>query len=351
MSQAKVPADTTTPRNQGSHQNSAQSSEATATATDGLRPIRVGTRGSAMALSQTQGVADALAASSGRPVELVVISTHGDRSTAPIASLGSTGVFVSALRDALTAGEVDVAVHSYKDLPTAPADGIALGAVPKRDSAADVLISAGRRKLAELPPGARIGTGAPRRVAQLRAYGRRTGQEFDIVPIRGNGDTRIGKVTSGELAAVVLAEAGLLRLGRTDEIAEVIAPEVMLPAPAQGALAVECRADDRSTAALLAPLDDTASRARAAAERRVLSDFAGATNAGCSSTVATATTVVAGRLVLRANVTAEDGSDAVELSVSTDIRKTTIHDADDLGRRAAAGLLAAGAAEIMGVPQ
>ncbi|MBA3488087.1 MAG: hydroxymethylbilane synthase, partial [Longispora sp.] len=198
--------------------------------------IRLGTRASALALAQSAMVAELITKVTGQQVKLVRITTPGDTQTASVQQLG-VGVFASALRDALYAQEIDVAVHSYKDLPTAPAEGLTVVAVPPREDPRDALITGNGRKLSELPPGTRVGTGAPRRIAQLRALG----LGLNIVPIRGNVDTRIDKVFSGELDAVVLAQAGLNRLGRGDEVTEVIDPLVMLPAPAQGALAIECR--------------------------------------------------------------------------------------------------------------
>ena len=177
------------------------------------RTLRIGTRASALARTQTGLVADAL----GTPVEIVPIVTAGDRSAAAITQLGGTGVFVSALRDALLAGDIDIAVHSYKDLPTAPADGITIAAVPLREDPRDALVARDGLTLGELPAGARVGTGSPRRAAQLRALG----LGLDVVPLRGNVDTRLGKVSSGELDAVVLAYAGLRRLARTDDVTEV----------------------------------------------------------------------------------------------------------------------------------
>ena len=221
--------------------------------------LRVGTRASRLARTQSGQVADALAAALGREVELVDVSTQGDTSSAPLASFGGVGVFVSALRDALLRGEVDVAVHSLKDLPTAPHDGITLAAVPQREDPRDVVVARDGLSLGELPPGSRIGTGSPRRAAQLHALG----LGFVVEAIRGNVDTRIGKVTGGELDAVVLARAGIARLGRLDEVTEVLDPLQMLPAPGQGALAVECRASDTELAeAVRAALDDPPGWAR-----------------------------------------------------------------------------------------
>jgi len=251
-------------------------------------PLRVGTRPSALAVAQSGLVAERLRAV-GHPAELVTVATSGDRSSAPIPQLG-VGVFVSALRDALVAGEVDVAVHSYKDLPTAPDPRLTIAAVPLREDPRDALVARHGRVLGELPAGATVGTGSPRRTAQLEALG----LGLRVVPIRGNVDTRIGKVTSGELDAVVVAAAGLRRLGRIDEASELLDPLQMLPAPAQGALAVECRAHDSGRgdpelAALLAQvLDDEYTRAAVIAERAVLA----ALEAGCSAPVGALADVV-----------------------------------------------------------
>ncbi|GAA1656077.1 hydroxymethylbilane synthase [Fodinicola feengrottensis] len=307
--------------------------------------IILGTRGSKLAMAQSGLVAEAINRCPGCAVELKRVSTHGDRSHAPVAELGTTGVWTSALREALLAGEIDIAVHSYKDLPTAPADGISLAAVPKRENPSDVLVARDGLKLVDLPTGARVGTGAPRRVAQLRAFR----PDLEIVPIRGNIDTRMSKVTGGELDAVVLAYAGLARLGRLDDATDVLTDDVMLPAPAQGALAVECRADG-PLAEMLLVLDDPISRAAVVAERAVLAEVDIATSVWCNSTVAAhAVPTVADdgavTLTLQASVTAFDGSDAVRMSASG-----FAHDADGLGRRLAAALLTAGAAKLMESP-
>jgi hydroxymethylbilane synthase len=248
-----------------------------------VTPLRVGTRPSALAVAQSGMIAERIIAA-GRPAELVNVSTTGDRSLAPIAELG-VGVFVSALREALVAGEVDVAVHSYKDLPTKPDPRLTLVAVPVREDPRDALVARDGRVLGELGAGSRIGTGSPRRSAQLAALG----LGFEIVPIRGNVDTRIGKVRSGELDAVVVAAAGLRRLGRVDEASELLDPLQMLPAPAQGALAIECRAGDEELARFLAAsLDDAATRAAVTAERSVLATL----EAGCSAPIGALADVV-----------------------------------------------------------
>jgi hydroxymethylbilane synthase len=300
------------------------------------RTIRVGTRGSALARTQTGHVAESL----GVPYEIVHIVTEGDLATAPLASLGGAGVFVSALRAALEAGSIDIAVHSFKDLPTAPYPGLTIAAVPQREDPRDALVARDGLTLGELAPGSKVGTGSPRRAAQLAALG----LGVEIVGLRGNVDTRMGKVSSGELDAVVLANAGLRRLGRADAVTEILDPIQVLPAPAQGALAIECRSSDEDVLALLKALDDPDTRAAVTAERALLA----ALEAGCSAPVGALAEVVETddgtcELFLRANVTAPDGSDAVRLSATG---ATT--DAEGVGQRLAAELLADGADQLMG---
>jgi hydroxymethylbilane synthase len=300
--------------------------------------LRLGTRASALARIQSQAVADAITATTGAEVELVLISTEGDRSAAAIPLLGGTGVFVTAIRAALVEGTVDLAVHSYKDLPTAAAPGLILAAVPQREDPRDALIARNGLTLGELPPGSTVGTGAPRRVAQLRALG----LGLEIVPIRGNVDTRLGRVGAGDLDAVVLARAGLARLGRLDDITETLDPLQVLPAPAQGALAVECRTSDARTRELLGRLEDPPTRCCVTAERSTLA----ALEAGCSAPVAAYAEVAEGdhgpELFLRASVTALDGSDGVRGSLSG-----RPSDAAALGRTLAADLLERGAGTLM----
>jgi hydroxymethylbilane synthase len=300
--------------------------------------IRVGTRGSRLARTQSGHVADALAAALGRPVELVEIVTEGDVTAAPLAGLGGTGVFVNALRTALLRGQVDVAVHSLKDLPTAPAEGIVLAAVPPREDPRDVVVARDGLTLGELPPGSRVGTGAPRRVAQLAALG----LGLDLVGVRGNVDTRIGKVRSGDLDAVVLARAGIARLGRLDEATEVLDPLQVLPAPGQGALAVECRSGSPLADDLRRALDDHASRACVTAERALLAGL----EAGCSAPVGALAEVVEGddgeELWLRAVALSPDGALTVRRSATGSTDR-----ADDLGRTLAAEMLHDGAADLI----
>jgi hydroxymethylbilane synthase len=304
-------------------------------------PLRLGTRRSALALAQSRTVAQALTAATGRDVEFVEITTYGDVSPEPLARIGGTGVFVNALRDALLAGRVDLAVHSLKDLPTTEPAGIALAAVPPREDPRDALVARDGLALAELPTGARVGTGSPRRTAQLRALG----LGLAVVPIRGNVDTRLRQVAEGGLDAVVVARAGLARLGRLDAATEIIDPLQLLPAPGQGALAVECRADDADTLRLLAPLDDPESRAAVAAERSLLA----ALEAGCSAPVGAYGEPVLAEaedepeLYLRAAVIAIDGSGSVRMSTTG-----PLVEADSLGRKLAAEMLAEGADGLMG---
>lgn len=300
-----------------------------------IRTLRIGTRASALARTQTDHVATALDV----PVEIVPIVTEGDRSSAALTEIGGTGVFVSALRSALVDGEIDVAVHSYKDLPTAAFDGVAIAAVPLREDARDALVARDGLTLGELPPGARVGTGSPRRTAQLNALG----LGLSVVPLRGNVGTRLRKVRDGELDAVVLAYAGLRRLGRGDEVTEILDPIQLLPAPAQGALAVECRTSDTAARNVLATLEHEDTRAAVTAERALLA----ALEAGCSAPVGALGEIAEGddgpEVFLRASVTALDGSDAVRLSATG---STT--DADGVGRRLAAELIAEGADKMMG---
>ncbi len=234
------------------------------------KALRLGTRRSKLAMAQSGQVADAVSQVTGRPVELVEITTYGDVSREHLAQIGGTGVFVAALREALARGEVDFAVHSLKDLPTAQPDELVLAAIPEREDPRDVIIARDALKLTDLPRGARIGTGSPRRMAQLNAYARAHGMDIETVPIRGNVDTRIGYVTKGDLDAVVLAAAGLNRIGRSDEVTDFLSVDTVLPAPGQGALAIECTADDADLVAALAGLDDPFTRAAVTAERSLL---------------------------------------------------------------------------------
>ncbi|MDX6205062.1 MAG: hydroxymethylbilane synthase [Frankiales bacterium] len=303
------------------------------------RALVLGTRGSKLAMTQSAAVASALEAVAPVTVSLLEVSTEGDRSQAALETLGGTGVFVTALRERLLAGDIDLAVHSLKDLPTEPAAGLVVAAIPMREDPRDALVARDGLTLNELPAGSRIGTGSPRRTAQLRALG----LGFEVVPIRGNVDTRLAKVSSGELDAVVLARAGLARLGRLDDITEVLDPLTMLPAPGQGALAVECRADDPELATMLALLDGGPTRAAVLAERTLLAEL----EAGCTAPVGAYAEVAEGdqglEIYLRGVVVTLDGSTDLRLSATG-----PFDDAEAVGRRLAADLLDAGAADLMG---
>ncbi|WP_295699999.1 hydroxymethylbilane synthase [Lapillicoccus sp.] len=298
--------------------------------------LRLGTRRSTLAMTQSTLVADQLRAA-GHAVELVEITTHGDTSSEHLTLIGGTGVFSAAIRHALLAGEIDLAVHSLKDLPVVPEPGLVVAAIPLRADARDALVARDGLTLGELPEGAVVGTGSPRRAAQLRALG----LGLDVRPVRGNVDTRIGLVTSGRCDAVVLARAGLLRIGRLAEVTEVLDPIQVLPAPGQGALAVECRADRTDLLPVLAALDDADSRTTTTAERALLA----ALEAGCTAPIGALAEVVEGvdgvELSLRAFVGSEDGS--------AELRRSLVGSVDepaDLGRRLALILLEDGAADL-----
>ena len=296
-------------------------------------PLRLGTRKSPMAMAQSLQVARLVTEQTGREVELTGITTFGDVSRAQLAQIGGTGVFVSGLRMSLLAGDIDFAVHSLKDLPAGPAGGIQLAAVVARDDPRDALIARDGAKLADLPSGARIGTGSPRRAAQLLLLR----PDLRTVPVRGNAGTRLSKVSSGEVDAVVLAYAGLVRIGRLDAVTQVFEPDEMMPAPGQGALAVECRAGRDDLAALLASADDPASRAATTAERGVLA----ALQAGCSAPIG-AYAAGTEELRLRAVVAAADGGMALRASAGG-----PASEAERLGREVAAELLRSGAGRYM----
>ncbi len=315
-----------------------------------MEPLRLGSRKSPMAVAQSGDVARLITERTGRQVELVGVTTLGDVSREHMSQIGGTGVFVSALRESLLRGEVDFAVHSLKDLPTGAAPGITLAAIPARDDPRDALVARDAAKLADLPPGARIGTGSPRRAAQLTLLR----SDITCVPIRGNANTRLAKVRDGELDAVVLAYAGLARIGHTDLASEIFEPDDMVPAPGQGALAVECRADNTDLAELLARVDHAPTRAAVAAERGLLA----ALEAGCSAPVgAYATASGAGRLHLEGvvlGVSTGNFQAAVLDSASGSGRmvirergEANVADAAGLGRELAARMLALGAAGLM----
>lgn len=288
----------------------------------GTTTLRLGTRSSALATSQSAWVADRVRAG-GRDVELVPVATEGDLSEAPLSIIGGTGVFVGALRRALLDGRIDLAVHSLKDLPVAEEPGLVVAAVPVREDPRDVVVARDGLTLQDLPDGAVVGTGSPRRAAQLR----HAAPGLVVRDVRGNVDTRIAKVAAGRFDAVVLAAAGLRRLDRWADVTQVLEPDVMLPAPGQGALAVECRADDGAVRAAVDALEHHATRTCVTAERSVLA----ALEAGCSAPVGALAEVGDGELVLTALVAVDDAL------VRHTLRGT---DPIDLGQQVAAHLLA-----------
>lgn len=324
---------------------------------DTTTPLRLGTRRSQLAMAQSGQVAEAVRRLTGRPVELVEITTYGDVSRAALAQIGGTGVFVTALRDALLADGIDFAVHSLKDLPTAQPAELVLAAVPVREDPRDVLVARDGLRfedLAALPAVPRIGTGSPRRMAQLNAWARALGREIETVPIRGNIDTRLSFVAKGELDAVVLAAAGLTRIGRIGEATQFLDPDLVLPAPGQGALAIECAARNAALVAVLAELDDPHTRAAVTAERSLLA----ALEAGCSAPVGALADLSPGggamgdgrdvtEMRLRGVVGSTDGATLVQLSTTGPVPASDA-DALALGRELAAEMLDKGAAGLMG---
>ncbi|HZP57769.1 MAG TPA: hydroxymethylbilane synthase [Dehalococcoidia bacterium] len=295
------------------------------------RTFVIGTRGSALALRQVEIVAAALRSRhADLRFEVREIRTEGDRSSAPLSAIGGLGVFTKAIEDALLAREVDLAVHSLKDLPADLTPGLALAAIPARADPRDALVTRNGSGLDALPPGARIGTGAGRRAVQLRAL------RPDAVPeeIRGNVDTRIRKVREGQYDGAVLAAAGLDRLGLLHEAAQVFSVAEMLPAVGQAALAVQTRADDDEARALAAAIDDAQARVAVTAERAFLRTL----GAGCRLPVAGYATVEQEALRLRALVATDDGR-----LVRADERATS-DEAEALGERVGRALLAESAA-------
>ncbi|MCL3861638.1 hydroxymethylbilane synthase [Actinotalea sp. K2] len=332
-----------------------------------MTAVRIGTRGSTLALTQTGIVADQVRRLGGlapEEVELVRIRTEGDLYTGSLAALGGAGVFVAALREAVLAGRCDLAVHSLKDLPVVPAHGLVIAAVPERVDPRDALCARDGLTLADLPHGARVGTGSPRRAAQLLAHR----PDLEVVDIRGNVETRLGRVRGsttgpGDLDAVVLAAAGLSRLGRTSAVTELLDTTVMSPAPGQGALAVECRSvldgptprgvapgpdlDDPSAplARALTALDHLPSHVAVHAERALLATL----EAGCAAPVGALGRLEHGTLRLDAVVSRGDGTEQVRSSAAVTLpagRAEQLASADALGRQVALQLLDDGAARL-----
>lgn len=308
--------------------------------------VRVATRKSALALAQASMVADQLALSTGRAPILIPVTTVGDDASGPLAVIGGTGVFVGAVRDAVLAGQADVGVHSLKDLPTTPHEVLVTAAVPKREDPRDALCARDGLRLDSLDIGARIGTGSPRRASQLRSLR----PDLNVVDIRGNVDTRLAKVTSGDVDAVVLAYAGLSRLGRTSAVSELLDSKKMLPAPGQGALAVESRPDleqtDPELFKALIDLDDSQTHAAVIGERAVLHTL----EAGCSAPVGALATITSAadaqpEIHLRAVAASVDGLRVIRMFTTGPAR-----DAALVGGQLADDMLAAGAAGLLQEP-
>lgn len=296
----------------------------------GNRTLRLGTRRSELAKTQSGWVATQLYEAVGRCVELVEIVTPGDISIAPVAEIGTPGVFVSSVREALQHREVDFVVHSLKDLPVATPADLVLAAVPVREDSRDALVSRDGFPLMDLPAGSRIGTSSLRRVVELQ----RLGLPLRIVPLRGNVDSRVDRVIRGEIDAVIVAAAGLARLGRIDVVTEFLDPTVILPAPGQGALAIECQADDSSMRAMLAPLDHRPTRIAVTAERAFLATL----ELGCNAAVAAHATLrdlqVGCRVRLDAMAQLSDDAVATRVTGSADADRSA-----GLGRRLAREVL------------
>jgi hydroxymethylbilane synthase len=299
-------------------------------------PLRIGTRGSRLALWQAHHVAGLLRPLAGpRPVEMVEIRTTGDRvQDRALSQIGGDGLFTKEIQQALLAGTVDVAVHSLKDLPTAPVDGLVLAAVPPRGPTGDAFVSRRHRRFDELPAGAVVATSSLRRRAQV--LHRRP--DLSLVNIRGNVETRLRKLDEEGLGAVILAVAGLERLGLGSAITEVLDPAWLLPAVGQGALGLECRSDDAATQQLLGPLNDPAARAAVLAERALLRGLGG----GCLVPIGAAATVAGETLTLRGCVLSPDGTKRLDGDASG-----AAGDAEGVGRRLADDLLSRGAGEIL----
>jgi len=310
------------------------------------RPIRIATRASRLALWQAHHVAALLKPwASSRPINMVHVKTAGDLEVnEPLKQFGGQGLFTKDVQKAILNKDADLAVHSLKDLPTENVPGLTLAAVPVRGESTDCLVLSVKSDLAEtakgetpldhLPPQARIGTGSPRRGAQLLYYR----SDFALLEIRGNVETRIRKLDQAECDAIVLAEAGLRRLGLEARISQRLDPPLMFPAPGQGALGIECRTDDQETLSLLHHLDDPATSAAVHAERAVLSRL----RAGCRAPLGVATYAEGGQLSLEAVVLSHDGRERLIA-----LRRGPLSDPDSLGNELADELLRQGAAKLI----
>jgi len=300
-----------------------------------VRPLRIGTRGSLLAKWQAEYVRKRLFSATGMEAEIVVIKTQGDKfANSPLTQIGGKGIFIKELEDALLDESIDVAVHSVKDIPTEVHSRLSFPAVFRREDVRDCLVSASGATLAELRQGARIGTGSLRRQSQLRHLR----PDLDVRELRGNVDTRLRKAQSGEYDAILLAKAGLDRLGWSDRITETFSPDVFLPAVGQGAIAAECRLSDSEAAEVLGTLDDAESRAAIVAERALLSALQG----GCQVPIGAWARTERGEFVLEACVCSVDGAQYVRQRATA-----TPGQAAALGEHVARLLLESGAQPIL----
>ena len=300
-----------------------------------MKRLRIGSRGSKLALWQAEYIRARLLNDCGIESEIVIIKTSGDHfQSAPVAAIGGKGIFIKEIEDALLDRRVDIAVHSMKDVPTATPSSLCFPAVTKREDPRDCLVSRGGETLRELPHGARVGTSSLRRQSQLRYFRK----DLRVAEMRGNVDTRLRKLDAGEFDAIVVAKAGLDRLGLSDKIAEVIAPEIMLSAVGQGALAIETRESDESVRETLASFDDGETRAAVTAERALLAELEG----GCQVPLGAWGRIENGALRLDARVLAADGSECIARNATG-----AIADAEGIGRSLARELLDGGADRLL----
>ena len=299
--------------------------------------LRIGTRGSALALWQANHVREALSTTCGVESEIVAVKTSGDKTSAPVEQIGVIGVFTKELEDALLDGRADLAVHSMKDVPTEFSELCRVATVFEREDPRDALVSFRGETLENLPRGARIGTSSLRRAAQLRQFR----PDFQIIEIRGNVDTRLRKLAEGEYDAVVLAKAGIVRLGHASRVTEVLSPEIVLPAVGQGALGVEFMASREKEFRLVDQLIDRNTMLAVKAERALLADIQG----GCRLPLGAWARLEAGEMVMDACVLAVDGTESIRRR-----RKKVCHnerDAETLGKEVAGELLGAGAERLL----
>ena len=307
-----------------------------------MKPLRIGSRGSKLALWQAEHIRERLARERGVSAEIVIIKTSGDKfQSSAVAQVsgeaGGKGIFIKEIEDALLDGRVDVAVHSMKDVPTETPRGLCFPAITRREDPRDCLISRRGETLVKLASGASIGTSSLRRQSQLLHFRR----DLRVAELRGNVDTRIRKLESGQFDAIVVAKAGLERLGLAPNITEIISPEVMLPAVGQGALAIEAREGDADVRGAIAAFDDADTRLAVTAERALLSELEG----GCQVPLGAWARRESGKLQLDACVLSADGAECIRRSTSATCRNLT--EAEELGRRVATELLDAGADRLL----